>query len=213
MSKHKMGKLRDLSQNKEKVIKNVLHNIQDKPLKRVGWQFPLLAFILTASVALFLFYQTDIRTLNFLATGIEANSKVIIKPQIASLTDEEFSYVGTHEIPEATKDDFQMFTFTFKVEHDQNIISREVVMFDDWKDLMKSIDGTDRYWYGSGWELDNNNEDYAEYYREFVLYTKDVSEEELRQVFEKVVIQVKLTSKEEQLIKEYRISDYLEFVK
>ncbi|WP_052124025.1 hypothetical protein [Ureibacillus manganicus] len=212
MNKQKIEKLRDLSQSKEKVIRNVLQTIQEKRVKKVRWQFPILALILTASVALFIINQTDFRSYNFLDTGIEASSKVIVEPQIAPLTDEEFSYVGTHEVPDATKDDFRKFTFTFKVEHGQDVISREVEMFQGWKDLMKSIDGFDRYWFGSGWELDNDSEDYAEYYMEFVLYTKGISEEQIQQTFEAAIVQVTLTGEEEKVLKKYRVSDYLEIV-
>nr|WP_106782464.1 hypothetical protein [Lysinibacillus timonensis] len=223
MTKYKLDKLEDLSQNKEKVVRNVLQKIRNEPVKRVRWQYPILTLILTASVALFLFFQTDIKSFNFLATEIEEGSKVMVKPQIAPLTDEEFKYVGTSEVPNATKEDFRKFTFTFRVEDGLDVISRDIEilydsevtdsMYKGWDTLMKEIDGFDRYWYGSGWEQDNDGGDFADYYYEFILYTRGISEEEIRQAFDKVVFRVTLTREEERFVKDYRVSDYLKFVK
>ena len=133
-----------------------------------------------------------------------------VDASISKLSENEYKRVGTPNLDNPVPEDFKKFTFHFKMEHSDEITSREI----DMPDLKSFIDSIDekRYWYGNGDEQDDKNENFARYTKEFVFYSKGLSDEELKTAFDSAIISVSWDSKDGNAVtKEYLIGDLIEF--
>ncbi|SDM91590.1 hypothetical protein SAMN05518871_102556 [Psychrobacillus sp. OK028] len=136
-----------------------------------------------------------------------------IEVKISSISDDEYSNVGaTKDLIEPKQEDFKVLEFTFNMKHTDAVTNRKVEMFEDWKKTLDSIDGIDRYWYGSASSQDNASENFAEYQQEIVFYAKGLSEEDIKNAFSDAKLTVSWTDNNfEQDEKQYKIADLLEF--
>lgn len=153
-------------------------------------------------------------TLFLLATACSntEEQKTTIEATISQLSNEEFDSIGTHELDNPTKDDFRKFTFNFELEHSADIQRKvEFPLRNSWKEAINSIDDKDRYWFGDGYEQNNDSENFATYHQEFVFYAKGLNEDEIRKAFNSITFEVYLDIEGENVKKEYKVSDLIEY--
>lgn len=140
--------------------------------------------------------------------------KITVEAVVSHLSDEEFDEVGLHGLEDPSKDDFRKFTFNFEVEHSSTITSKvEFPKNESWKKAINSIDSNrDRYWFGEGYEQNNDDANVARYYREFVFHSKGLNEQEMSEAFHSISINLYLDIEEgDSIEKEYKVSDLVEF--
>ncbi|WP_456278906.1 fructose-bisphosphate aldolase [Bacillus sp. AK128] len=148
------------------------------------------------------------------ACNISQEPKITIEAVVSKLSEEEFDYFGTHGLDNPTKDDFRKFTFDFEVEHSTEIIRKvEFPERKSWKEAINTIDNNkDRYWFGEGNSQNNDSENFASYGSEFVFYSKGLSEEEIINAFNSIILELYLDTEEgESITSEYNVGDLIEF--
>lgn len=137
---------------------------------------------------------------NNLETEMEVHS------EINSLSDEKFSHIGTTGLNDASKEDFRKFSFTFLLEGPEEISNIKVAI-PDFKKTIDSIDGK-RYWYGEGSGEENNQK----ITREFVFYSKGLTNEQIKAAFKSVEVNAKWkTINKEEKEKTINLEDILKF--
>lgn len=138
-----------------------------------------------------------------------------IGAKISPVSDEEYGKIGaTDELVEPTQDDFKIFEFDLYMEHTDAVKERtiEVYNFENLSQVLNGIDGVSRYWYGGGIRQDNKGENSATYHQDCVIYTKGLSDEEIRTALKNEKIKLSwVNSKGEKIQKEYNLSDLIEF--
>lgn len=84
-----------------------------------------------------------------------AEPEIRVNTTISNINAEEFNNLGvTDEYGEVSKNDFKKLTFDFSMEHDEGI-ERKIEMFDNWRNLLNTYDGLERYWTGNNTSQDN----------------------------------------------------------
>lgn len=141
--------------------------------------------------------------------------EIEIGAHISPVSKEEYQKIGaTKDLSEPKQEDFKTFEFNLNVEHPDSVNKRniEIYKFEDLKKVLNEIDGSSRYWYGSWHNQDNENGNFAAYHQEFVFYTKGLSEDEIKKAFsnEKIIVSW-VNHKNEEIKKEYNLSDLIEF--
>ncbi|KGR79028.1 hypothetical protein [Ureibacillus manganicus] len=112
--------------------------------------------------------------------------------------------------------DFKMLEFDFYMEHDDSVKDRKIIISEsDFFNLFRvlnEIDGISRYIGGGGFTQDNQSENFAMYHQEAVIYTKALSEDDLKRALSGVKVTVSwINTKNEQIEREYIVSDFVEF--
>ncbi|MFJ7513333.1 fructose-bisphosphate aldolase [Peribacillus simplex] len=134
---------------------------------------------------------------------------ITIEAQISKLSKKEFNTIGTQGYDNPIKNDFRKFTFNLYMEHTDQITSRTIDIPNDLEKLINTVD-RERYLYGNGNEKDNKNENFAKYTKEFVFYSKGLSEDEIKKAFDSAIITVSWVTKEGKTItKEFVIGDLI----
>lgn len=138
-----------------------------------------------------------------------------IGAKISPVSDEEYSKIGAaDELDNPSQADFKMFEFDLYMEHTDAVKERtiDVYNFENLSQVLNEIDGVTRYWYGGGLRQDNKNENSATYHQDCVIYTKGLSDEEIRTAFKNEKINLSwVNGKGEEKQKEYNLSDLIEF--
>ncbi|WP_227940398.1 fructose-bisphosphate aldolase [Alkalihalobacillus deserti] len=137
---------------------------------------------------------------------------ITIEAHVLELTEKEYNSIGTHELENSIKDDFRKFKLKFEMEYSNRIADRKIDFPDgtDWANIISK----ERYRFGSGRKYIPNDKGDAVFYREFIFYSKGLSEEEIKSAFDSTIIEVFWVSKEGKPIKkEYVISNLVEFDK
>lgn len=136
-----------------------------------------------------------------------------IEVKVSSISDDEYSKVGaTKDLIEPKQEDFKVLEYTFNMNHTDAVTNRQIESFEDWSNTLNGIDEIDRYWYGSVSSRDNASENFAEYQYKLVYYAKGLVEEEIKKAFSNSKITVAWTdNKNEQIEKQYKIADLIEF--
>ncbi len=138
-----------------------------------------------------------------------------IEAKISPISEKEYKKIdATRDSSELKQEDFKIFEFDFNMEHTDSVKERKVEMykFDNLSQVLNGIDGNLRYWHGSWYSQDNESENFATYHQEFVFYTKGLSDNDIKKAFSDEKITVSWTNhKNEQIKKEYNISDLIEF--
>lgn len=98
---------------------------------------------------------------------------------ISDLSEEDFNSVGTNHV---TRADFKKVNFIFDMKHNDRI-SERTISISIFKDVVNSYDNRERYWYGDNIKIDNLSENYAYYETTFILYTGDLSKDEIANIF------------------------------
>lgn len=103
---------------------------------------------------------------------------------ISGLTDEEKTEVGTHG---EKIEDFKKLNLELTVKYNKHISDRKISI-PEIKEILNSYD-IERYWYGGYSTQDNPKED-AEYNYNAVFLAKDLTEEDIKSMFEDSYIRV-----------------------
>lgn len=98
---------------------------------------------------------------------------------ISSLSDEDFANIGTTNV---IKEDFKKVNFIFNMKHNEKITKRTISV-PIFKDVVNTYDKTERYWFGNNTRIDNISENYAYYETTFIMYTGNLSEDEITNIF------------------------------
>lgn len=130
---------------------------------------------------------------------------------IYKLTDKEYEDVGTSDLENPNKGDFRKAVLRVVLQHTER--NREVIVptVAELKTAINSYDMV-RYWFGDYYEKDNESEDAAEYMYEFVFYSKDLNDHELKSLFGDLKISAVWTDMDGNMQKEtYLLSDIISF--
>lgn len=140
--------------------------------KKMFWVISFLLTLLVLSSC-----STDTSTTNTLELEISADTTV--KP----LTDKEYGEVITSELKNPTKDDFRKVHILFSISGTNNISNIQVKL-PDYRNVFNNIekDHQKRYWFGNETDQEKGNKNI--YRREFVLYTKGLSEDQIKTTLE-----------------------------
>ncbi len=98
-----------------------------------------------------------------------------VQAYVKDLTENEYSQVGTSGIENPAIGDFKKLYISINA---YNIMDRTIIFpsMRDVRDMLTS----DIWWYGNSGSQDNKSEDFAHYWVEAVLYTRNTSFEEIR---------------------------------
>ncbi len=110
--------------------------------------------------------------------------------------------------------DFKMLEFDFYMEHDDSVKDRKILISDFYNlfQVLNEIDGIYRYSGGRSLTQDNQSENFAMYQLEAVIYTKALSEDDLKRALSDVKFTVSwINTKNEKIEREYIVSDLVEF--
>ena len=147
-----------------------------------------------------------------LITACNNEPLIEVETKVSSISDEEYSSVGgTKELNEPKQEDFKVLNFKFYMEHSDAVTDRQIEITIDWRNVLNSIDGMDRYWNGSGSEQDNLDENFVEYHQEIVFYAKGLSEEDIKKAMKGSQVTVSWTENKKLEEKQYQIADLIEF--
>lgn len=118
---------------------------------------------------------------------------ISLKFNVSSLTDEDFKSVGTAGIENPSKDDFKNVEFNLDVKNIDQIVDRKITV----SGLKKFVDSYElnRYWFGSLSSQDNSSENFAMYEEKFVLYSRDMDEQDIKNIFTSAEVKVSWTTK------------------
>ena len=148
-------------------------------------------------------------TIIVLAIGIYSVDKYKNNPQInvefnvSNLNDEEYMYVGTKGIDNPTKNDFKNIEFSLDVTNSDAISNRNITI-PNLKKVSNSYD-KERYWFGPSDIDDSPMNKYAKYSRQFVFYSKGLTEQDIKNIFNSSEVKISWTTSsgkdEEKIIK------------
>lgn len=142
-----------------------------------------------------------------------AEPEIRVNTTISNINTEEFNNLGgTDEYGKVSKNDFKKLTFDFSMQHDEDV-ERKIEMFDNWRNLLNTYDGLERYWTGNSTSQDNSDESFAEYHYELFFYSKGLNEEDIKGIFSEASIYVEWINNEDKQSKTYVISDTITFKK
>lgn len=132
---------------------------------------------------------------------------------ISNINSEEFNNLGvTDEYGEVSKNDFKKLTFDFSMQHDEGV-ERKIEMFDNWRKLLNTYDGLERYWTGNSTSQDNSGDSFAEYHYDIIFYSKGLNEEDIKGIFSEASLYVEWIKNKDKQSKTYVISDTITFKK
>ncbi|CAM4480021.1 hypothetical protein [Paenibacillus tarimensis] len=138
-----------------------------------------------------------------LACGKKQELEVSIEASVLPLTDEQYEEVGTSGLENPVKEDFRKVT----VHVEANQIPEpgiEAPSMEEWKHYINAYDRTDRMLYG------NFTNTPASHTSEFVIYSKGLSEEDIKKAFSTLTIKIPADSENGQS-GVYYVSDYFVF--
>jgi hypothetical protein len=142
----------------------------------------------------------------------EADPLINITFSAAELSDEDYDSVGTAGQENPKKEDFKKIEFSLEVKQSDEITDRSIIV-PDIKNLVNSKE-PQRYWFGSSSQQDNPQENVAHYDYSFVLYTKGLDEQGIRDIFKPQEVRISYADKndvyKEKVIK---LWDILQFEK
>ncbi|MCA1054124.1 hypothetical protein LCM10_03925 [Rossellomorea aquimaris] len=130
------------------------------------------------------------------------------------MSEEEFNQISIKGLNKPSRDDFRKLTFDLNIEHLENVVERGITFpdYETWKHSLDSIDGKKRYWVGRGTEQNNDGEKMVRYHREIIIYSNGLSNEEIQEAFQDIVVEVYLKREDGMPIeKTYRVGDFIQF--
>lgn len=156
--------------------------------------------------------------ISFMMTGCgkkeTADPEVSLHFTVSKLTNEDYRSVGTYLIENPTIDDFRKVHLDVVMKNSDKITNRDIVI-PNLKDTVNSTDTeTGRYWFGNGYDnVSGQGENYpAECSRDFVFYSRGLTEDDLKELFSSSEIKVSWTSeKEGDAEKTYNLGEMIEF--
>ncbi|MGE8205515.1 hypothetical protein ACQKP0_13220 [Heyndrickxia sp. NPDC080065] len=137
--------------------------------------------------------------------------QITINVQVSKLTEEEMNDVEVRGLNNPKKDDFRKFTLNLNMANFSKISSRKISIPKNMGRLINYIDG-DRYWYGNESKRDNVENNFASYTKEFVFYSKGLSEGDIKKAYQSAIIIVTWVTKEgKEIKKEFVVGDLIKF--
>ena len=134
---------------------------------------------------------------------------ITIEFHATELTDDDYGSIGTEGLENPKKEDFRNVEFTLVVKHSNDITDRNIVVPDIRQVVISNA--PNRYWFGSSMQ-DSAQDNFAQYGYSFVLYTKGLDEQGIRDIFDPEEVRIAYTDKNDVYQEEvYRLSDILEF--
>lgn len=141
--------------------------------------------------------------------GVDGPTQIIISPDVSlkKLTEEEFQQVGTSGIDNPAIDDFRKLNISIDVQGlDNRSISFPSI------NQIKMLLTSNVVWFANSSSQDNQSEDYAHYHNEFVLYTRDIKDEEIRDKLKSLNIDVSYRNEQGKMVKTvYNLADTMVF--
>lgn len=148
---------------------------------------------------------------SLLAACNNTEPEIQVETIISNITSEEFNSLGgTEEYGEFTQKDFKKLNFDFSMQHDEGT-ERKIEMFDYWRDSLNNYDGLERYWTGYRTSLDNPEENFAEYHYDLIFYSKGLSKQDIKGIFNESTLRVEWINNEVTQSKTYIIGDTITF--
>lgn len=124
---------------------------------------------------------------------------------LRDLTNKEYSDVGTSEIVNPTINDFKKLIFKLNIKNTKN---RKITF--PTQNKLSTLFSDDEYWFGGYRIQDNQSEDFAHYDNEIVLYTRNLTNAEIKSRLKSIKIGAVYTDEHGNKIKKiYRASDIL----
>jgi hypothetical protein len=110
-----------------------------------------------------------------------SDPKVSVSTTVKPLTKKEFSEVGTSGLTSPSKKDFHKVHMILTL-RGTDYLSNIQVKLPNYKEAFNNIkdDQQIRYWFGSGADEEQENKNI--YTREFVLYTKDLNDQQIKDI-------------------------------
>jgi len=142
---------------------------------------------------------------------LKDDPEIIVQFNVTDLTDKEFSSVGTKGLDNPTKDDFKNIEFTLDFKQSSNKTTNRKIVIPDIKKMVNSYD-MERYWFGQSYNQDNSQEDFAKYGYKFVLYSKGLSQQDIKNIYKASDVLVSWTTKDgtnEERI--FKLNDIIQF--
>ncbi|MDZ5471422.1 hypothetical protein SM124_06640 [Bacillus sp. 31A1R] len=132
--------------------------------------------------------------------------------QVLNLSEEEYKSVGTKGIENPTIDDFKKMIINFEM-NAEGIEERKIKVPDEytWNEMINSL-GDGRFMFGNWTEQLSDERRDAKYSREIVLYSKGLTEQEIRDAFGMAIFEISYSSKEgEEFNQVFIVSEQMEF--
>lgn len=151
-------------------------------------------------------------TLTFILSACESlnEPQITIEAKVATLTTDEFKSVGTKGLDNPTKEDFRKLTFKLHVQHLPEFQLTVNTPEERWRKNINQVDEQTRYWFGSGSKRDDD--EIVEYIDEFVIYTKGLSDQDIKDAYKGSVYTLTWMSHEGVIDeKVFSVSDVMEF--
>lgn len=128
-----------------------------------------------------------------IASGATNNPTINVKLIVSDLTDEEFESVGTYGLVNPVKDDFKKIRFALHVNQLDNVTDRNITIPAFYS--VVNAYGKDRYWFGSSYKQDNPQDNFANYENEFVIYSKGLNEQDMKDIFSSEIVKISWNTK------------------
>ncbi|MHC1683087.1 MAG: hypothetical protein AB6733_09090 [Clostridiaceae bacterium] len=109
---------------------------------------------------------------------------------VSNLTDEEFQYVGTEGVENATKNDFKNIEFVLHVKYSNEISKGSIIV----PDIEKNLHDKGILWFGESSSQDNLSENFATYEKKYVFLSKGLDEQAIRNIFNSSEVKISWTT-------------------
>ncbi|MEK4284494.1 MULTISPECIES: hypothetical protein [Ureibacillus] len=161
----------------------------------------VIALIVTMFLFIVLFISGYLYYLN--------NPYMQIRTEITPIDDETYQTLGTLEYVEhPDQKNFRKMLFTFKFKYSNQVENINTEMSESIRNLLSS----NVYWTGEGFEYDNIDKKEYIVQEEIVLYTGEITEEEIKERLKEGVFVVKWIEDGEEKQKEYNIGETVMFI-
>lgn len=130
---------------------------------------------------------------------------IMISFTVSNLSDEEYSSISTYELSTPQKEDFKNIEFLLGLSNLQNM-KVEIPNFR----MISNEGGVSRYWCGDNMEYPYN-ENNGLYTDKFVLYSNDLDDQGIKDVFRNAKVKVSWTDNNEIKNKIYNLGDIMTF--
>lgn len=122
---------------------------------------------------------------------VKDDPEISLSFNLSTLTDEEYTYVGTKGLENPTKDDFKNIELTLAVKHSNNISNRKITV----PDIQNILRAKGILWFGEQSSQDNSTEKFANYEKKYVIYTKGMDEKAIKNMFISSEVKISWTAK------------------
>ncbi|MBB5149694.1 hypothetical protein [Ureibacillus thermosphaericus] len=161
----------------------------------------VIALIVTMFLFIVLFISGYLYYLN--------NPYMQIRTEITPIDDETYQTLGALEYVEhPDQKNFRKMLFTFKFKYSNQVENINTEMSESIRNLLSS----NVYWTGEGFEYDNIDKKEYIVQEEIVLYTGEITEEEIKERLKEGVFVVKWIEDGEEKQKEYNIGETVMFI-